>query len=147
MKTTTKKVPTRLLALTAADVMSVPVMTVPQDITIQEGARMFSESHVTGAPVVDSEGRCLRVLSSSDFVTWAKKGGQAAASEEKVTCFIAPWGEMIDIEDAADDEIRHYMTALPIAQATCGTNTKQTSHSWCLSRESALKRVDRLSLL
>jgi CBS domain-containing protein len=117
MKTTTKKVsPRRLLALTAADVMTVPVMTVPQGISVQEAARLFSESHITGAPVVDSEGRCLGVLSSSDFVTWANKGGQAAV-EEKVTCFIAPWGEMIDIEDAADDEIRHYMTTRPIAVA------------------------------
>jgi CBS domain-containing protein len=118
MKTTTKKVtPRRLLALTAADVMTVPVMTVPLDISIQEAARLFSESHITGAPVVDPEGRCLGVLSSSDFVSWAKKGGQAAECGEKVTCFIAPWGEMIDIEDAPDDQIRHYMTTRPIAVA------------------------------
>jgi CBS domain-containing protein len=97
-----------LLALTAADVMSAPVLTIPQDTSLREAARLLSRSNISGAPVVDAEGRCLGVLSSSDFVTWAWKGN-------KVTSFIAPWGEMIDVEDSPDNEIRHYMTAQPVA--------------------------------
>ena len=118
MKTASKQTSTRrLLALTAADVMTVPVMTIPQDTSIQEAARLFSESHITGAPVVDEAGRCVGVLSSSDFVTWAKKGAKTAQAQDKVTCFIAPWGEMIDIEDSADDQIRYYMTTRPVSVA------------------------------
>jgi CBS domain-containing protein len=55
------------------------------------------------------------VLSSSDFVTWAVKGGGATEKGAEVTTFIAPWGELINIEDAPDTEIRHYMTAQPVA--------------------------------
>jgi len=118
MKAATKQgASRRLLALTAADLMTVPVMTICQDMSIQEAARLFSESHITGAPVVDSEGRCLGVLSSSDFVTRAKKGAKIAETGEKVTCFIAPWGEMIDIEDSPHDEIRNYMTTQPVSVA------------------------------
>jgi CBS domain-containing protein len=54
------------------------------------------------------------VLSSSDFVTWAGEGQHAAGNGGQVTCFIAPWGEMIDIEEKPDTEIRHYMTVRPI---------------------------------
>ena len=67
---------------------------------------------ISGAPVVDADGRCVGVLSSSDFVTWAGKEGSG-----KVIHFIAPWGEMIDIEDSPDNEIRHYMTAQPVTVA------------------------------
>jgi CBS domain-containing protein len=110
MKTTTKS----LLSLTAANLMSTPVMTIPQDTSLREAARLLSGAHVSGAPVVDTEGRCVGVLSSSDFLTWAGEGDNASGEPGRVTCFIAPWGEMIDIEDNPDTEIRRYMTARPI---------------------------------
>jgi CBS domain-containing protein len=94
--------------------MNAPVMTIPHDISLQEAAGLLSKTHVTGAPVVDAAGRCLGVLSSTDFVTWAKKGGQAAAAEQTVTTFIAPSGEMIDIELSPSDEIHRHMTARPV---------------------------------
>ncbi len=110
MKTATKS----LLALTAADLMSAPVLTIPEETPLREAARLLSGAHVSGAPVVDAEGRCLGVLSSSDFVCWAGEGAAAVGPGGKVTCFIAPWGEMIDIEENPDTQIRQYMTAGPI---------------------------------
>jgi CBS domain-containing membrane protein len=98
------------LALTAADLMSRPVMTIPQGMPLGEAARLLSGSNISGAPVVDAHGRCIGVLSSSDFVTWAGQEG-------KVINFIAPWGEIIDIEDFPDNEIRHYMATKPVAVA------------------------------
>ena len=61
---------------------------------------------------MDAGGRCIGVLSSSDFVTWAGKDGGG-----KAVHFLAPWGEMIDIDDSPDNEIRHYMTAQPVTVA------------------------------
>ncbi len=100
----------RLLALTAADLMSTPVMTIPQGTSLREAARLLCGSDVSGAPVVDPHGRCIGVLSSRDFVTWAGKEG-------KPVSFIAPWGEMIDVEGDPDNEIRHYMTVEVITAA------------------------------
>jgi CBS domain-containing protein len=105
MKTAIKS----FLALTAADLMTTPVMTIPQHISLREAARLLHRSNISGAPVMDPEGRCLGVLSSSDFVTWAEEGGQARERVEAAT-FIAPWGELVSIDDSPDNEIRRYMT-------------------------------------
>lgn len=109
MKSTTKT----LLELTAADLMSAPVMTIPQDMSLREAAHLLHRSNISGAPVMDSEGKCLGVLSSTDFVSWAEEGGETRKESEErtATTFIAPWGELISLDEAADSEIRHYMTA------------------------------------
>ena len=113
METATARAAARpFLDLTAADLMTTPVRTIPQHTTLREAAQLLTHERISGAPVVDADGRCIGVLSSSDFVTWAGKDGNG-----KETCrchFIAPWGEMIDIDDAPDNEIRHYMTAQPV---------------------------------
>src|SRR5262249_37013752 len=115
MKTSARQATAKsLLGLTAADLMTTAVLTIPPDMSLQEAARFLCAPPLTGAPVVDEAGRCVGVLSSSDFVTWVKQGGKPAANVEKVVCFCAPWGEMINIEDSADDEIRHYMTPRPV---------------------------------
>jgi CBS domain-containing membrane protein len=98
------------LALTAADLMTTPVMTIPKDMPLREAARLLARSDVSGAPVVDTDGRCLGVLSSHDFVIWAGAEGES-------TSFIAPWGEIIDVADAPDDEVCHYMTKQPVTVA------------------------------
>jgi CBS domain-containing protein len=117
MKTATlQKAAKPLLALTAADLMSAPLMTIAPETSLREAARLLSGSHISGAPVVDREGRCLGVVSSSDFVTCVGTGGEATGKRTKVT-FMVPWGEMIDIEESPDDEIRRYMTAQPVTVA------------------------------
>jgi len=115
MRTATKP----LLALTAADLMTAPVMTIPHELSLREAARLLHRANISGAPVVDEEGQCIGVLSSSDFVTWADTGGEPAEPAAAVH-FIAPWGELIDISTSPDSAIREYMTAEPV---TVGART------------------------
>lgn len=56
------------LSLTAKDLMNGEVTTIPRDVRMQAAARWLSQMHVSGAPVVDDQGRCVGVLSSNDFV-------------------------------------------------------------------------------
>lgn len=105
MKTVAKS----FLALKAADLMTAPVVSIPHEMSLREAARLLHRSNISGAPVMDSEGRCLGILSSSDFVTWAEEGGETAKKGEATT-FVAPWGELVSIDDVPDNEIRHYMT-------------------------------------
>jgi CBS domain-containing protein len=90
--------------------MASPVVTIAQGTSLREAARLLHRSNISGAPVVDPDGQCVGVLSSSDFVTRAGAEGEGVS-------FIAPWGEMISIEDAPDNEIRHYMTVRPVTVA------------------------------
>ena len=54
----------------AGDLMRLEVVAVSQTMTLREAAERMSEAHVSGAPVVDSEGRCVGVLSASDFMRY-----------------------------------------------------------------------------
>jgi CBS domain-containing protein len=98
-----------LLALTAADLMTRPVLTLSPDTCLREAARKLSQASISGAPVLDTDGRCVGVLSSSDFVTWACNGAETAT-----TSFIAPWGELINVDIESDSAIRNYMTLQPV---------------------------------
>jgi CBS domain-containing protein len=96
--------------------MSAPVVTMSPEITLREAARELTQAHVSGAPVVDTEGRCLGVLSSSDFVNCACEGPEVAPAGRPCS-FIAPWGELINVDEEADRAIRNYMTKQPVTVA------------------------------
>jgi CBS domain-containing protein len=66
------------LALTAADLMSRDVVTIPQEMSLREAAHLLSRNQISGAPVVDADGRCLGVLCATDFVRWAEEEGRGA---------------------------------------------------------------------
>jgi CBS domain-containing protein len=52
------------------------------------------------------------VLSSSDFITWAENAeGEVRRAG---TTFIAPWGELVCVEESPDHPISRYMTAQPV---------------------------------
>jgi CBS domain-containing protein len=55
-----------------------------------------------------------------EFVTWAEEGREEAGKKGEATTFIAPWGELISIDDSPDSEIRRYMTvdAVTVAPTT-----------------------------
>jgi CBS domain-containing protein len=54
--------------LTVADVMTRPVLTVRRDTPLKEVARLLIDNGVSGAPVVDDDGRVLGVVSEADFL-------------------------------------------------------------------------------
>ena len=54
--------------LTAADVMTAPVLTVSDDWGLEQLATFFLENNVTGAPVTDSSGKTVGVVSMTDIV-------------------------------------------------------------------------------
>ncbi len=58
----------RLASLRVADVMSREVVSVEAHNTMAKAARVLLENHVSGAPTIDEQGRCVGVLSATDFV-------------------------------------------------------------------------------
>jgi CBS domain-containing protein len=103
----------RILALTAADLMTTPVTTIPPEMSLREAGRSLFRYKISGAPVVDSHGKCLGILSTSDFVHWVGTGDEPHERREP-TSFIAPWGEVIQLNESDGDEVRRYMTEGPV---------------------------------
>src|SRR5436190_21926771 len=64
MKTLTKP----FARLTAADLMSRDVTTVPCHLSLRQAAHLLAQARVTGAPVIDALGACVGVISATDFI-------------------------------------------------------------------------------
>jgi CBS domain-containing protein len=60
--------------LTAGDAMVAEPVCVPPSMTIRELARIFDENEISGAPVVDAEGRVIGVVSKSDLIHRCTEG-------------------------------------------------------------------------
>jgi len=103
-----------LRKLTAADVMSRDLTLVPQEMSLPGAAHLLSRAGVSGAPVVDDKGRCVGVLSTTDFVHFV--GGLEShypqpphGSAERVF----DW-QLISGEPLPKDAVRSYMTCDPV---------------------------------
>lgn len=60
----------------AADLMSIPAVTVGPDTSVKEIAAIFTEKGINRVPVTDPEGRLLGLVSRGDLVKAAMGGGQ-----------------------------------------------------------------------
>ncbi len=56
------------MTLLASDVMIKDVITVSENTPLKEVTRLFSESKITGAPVVNAEGHLVGVISETDVI-------------------------------------------------------------------------------
>jgi CBS domain-containing protein len=76
MKTQQKQRPTRSSdrKLTAGDVMNPRVITVRDDLTVQEVAALLTGNEITGAPVTNSRGKLVGVISATDIAESAAEG-------------------------------------------------------------------------
>ncbi len=76
------------LRLTAGDLMSPKVVSVPQDLCLRDAAAVLSRERVSGVPVVDGHGRCVGSISTSDVARLAMKHGAdvIARPPRPVTC-------------------------------------------------------------
>jgi CBS domain-containing protein len=109
-----------LASLTAADLMSRELVLVPQDMSLQGAARLLSRGHVSGAPVVDAKGRCVGVLSATDFLHWVENGHTKQMPSETVC---QAW-QILGDEPSPTDTVACLMTADPVvAVAGAGIGT------------------------
>lgn len=98
----------RLKTLTVADAMSHNLITISNNSTLSEAADVLCEYRITGAPVVDECGRCVGVISGSDFI-------HSKAEELEVTKVhhVLQRGSLMEpfsIEEVRHDLVRSHMT-------------------------------------
>ena len=65
--------------LTARDIMTPDVLSVTRDMTLEEVARFLVEHEISGAPVVDTRGRPIGVISLVDLVRVGAEEERAGA--------------------------------------------------------------------
>lgn len=102
-----------LAELTAADVMSHEVIAVPKHLSLRAAARLLSGSHISGAPVIDLTGRCVGVLSTTDFAAWAGKGESIARERGEASPGACEW-EIITTMAPMEELVRDWMTPDPV---------------------------------
>ena len=101
------------LSLTAADVMSRNVIFLPGEMSLQGAARLLARAQVSGAPVVDSNGRCIGVMSTTDFLPWVENGKLRNEPRESAEDVCHSW-RIFDEATEADDTVERTMTHDPL---------------------------------
>jgi CBS domain-containing protein len=103
----------RLLSLRVCDVMNSPVATIAETASMADAARVMAEREITGMPVVDAQGRCVGMLSATDF---AMREHRLAQGEQQLFCgwehaLAKPSDEApFQIETIAADRVSEHMS-------------------------------------
>lgn len=102
--------------LTAKDVMTRNVITVPDDASLSELVGVLTESMITGAPVVDGDGKLVGVVSTTDV---ARSGGRRSTNirrDNPPDFYLHGWESIEDevrsfsVEEESDQMVRDIMT-------------------------------------
>jgi CBS domain-containing protein len=103
-----------LFSMTASDLMTAPVTMIPREMSIESAAGLLRRADVSGAPVVDDEGRCIGIVSAGDFMAWAAEPDRPDwHSRGNPGCAHTAW-QMLDIDELPKGEVRQLMTPDPV---------------------------------
>ncbi len=129
--------------LTARDIMATSLVTLSQDSSIFEAIRVLLAKRISGAPVVDRDGRmvgvlseldCLRVLTSDEFYA----GQQEEAGTVKH--FMTGAGKTIP-PDLGIYAIAHYFLVEPVRRLPVIEDGRLVGQ---VSRRDVLRGIDRM---
>ena len=84
----------------AQELMSRPVEVISQDMSLRSAAALLIKAHSSGAPVVDTDGRCVGVLSAVDFVRWTKEGAKGVDDGPVPPCLYQHFGQLLNGDEA-----------------------------------------------
>jgi CBS-domain-containing membrane protein len=102
----TTALPPRLAGLRARDLMSRDLITLRVDETMTQAAHRLREADITGAPVVNEQGRLVGILSATDIMTYEQQHGTVGggptkpAAAVKVEEYMSP-----RVDSVADDAL------------------------------------------
>jgi CBS domain-containing protein len=100
-------------ALTVSDIMTRDVLVIPKNMSLRTAAHLLAEVHVSGAPVVDENGACVGVISSTDFVHWADRERRVQRKPGQSDCVCTAW-QMVEFDQLPAEVVSNYMTPDPV---------------------------------
>lgn len=120
------------------DIMNRDVISIRADTTVDEIARLLSERHIGGLPVVDDENRVIGIVSESDL--FLKEKGMPF-SAVKVPTLFQRWVDperLIEIYEGA----RHHTAAdVMTTEVVCVDVEDTVGHAVMLMAQRNIKRV------
>ena len=114
----------RLISLRVADVMTRDVIQIPAHQTMAAAAKLMVQHEISGAPVVDEQGRCAGILSSFDFAVREQAEYETTESPRGKFHHVLVRDrpeQAYRIEDVAEDIVAYYMS--PAVQTVRPTAT------------------------
>jgi CBS domain-containing protein len=93
----------------ASDVMTCNVISVTPDMTVRDAARVFTDNHISGVPVLDSEGHLVGVISEGDLLRRVELGTDSRQRSSWLDLFSATH-EAIDYIKTHAQKVRDVMT-------------------------------------
>jgi CBS domain-containing protein len=107
----------QLSNLAAQDIMSSPVTLIAKEMSLKTAARLLRQANVSGAPVVDAEGRCVGVVSAVDFLIHASgEDWPDRRLHGSRGCPHSAW-EILESQSAPDLTVEKVMTSDPVTVA------------------------------
>jgi len=85
--------------LVARDVMNSEVLTVREDMSVEEVASLLKENEISGAPVEDEQGRLVGVVSVTDIALASAEGGRLFADRSSPAFFVHGWEDKVEAEE------------------------------------------------
>ena len=108
--------PKPLFHLTAVDLMNPVVITVSGQMSLTGVAHLLAQNHISGAPVVDDAGRCIGVVSATDFVSLAGGDKAPLITPHEHPCYCSDWAVLNGAANGGDQPatVEGAMTANPV---------------------------------
>ncbi|MCG8606446.1 CBS domain-containing protein [bacterium] len=88
--------------LTAKDIMNPDVIVVEADLSVRDLATLFTEKMISGAPVVDKEGKLRGVVSQSDIVRNDGHRTEIVQERSQNEYYLHGWEDKLNHEDMVE---------------------------------------------
>lgn len=88
--------------LTAKDIMNSDVIVVADEMTVHELANFFTEKMISGAPVINKEGKLIGVVSLSDIVRNDAQRTAIVKRKHETDFYLDGWEDKLDEDDFQD---------------------------------------------
>lgn len=89
----------------ARDVMNEDVFTVPADLSVRELASVLLDREISGAPVVDEDGKLVGVVSFRDIALASSGGSSVDRDQSNPDFFVRGWEDRLEMSELASFQV------------------------------------------
>lgn len=135
------------LTLTAEDIMTKEVIPLSQDMPLRDAAGLLLHHQISGAPVVDAQGRCVGVLSAIDLLRLGARKGDAASPLPPplpVTCPFQTKRRTLDRGDVTLCVLPPGVCSIQVQQKNAGEETNLCGEPHCVLVDWQLVEMEKL---